>query len=48
MKVATRSAALDGDLAWFQPAEILQLLQLAQATGALALERASERVELLF
>jgi hypothetical protein len=41
-------SALDGDLGWFQPAEILQLLQLAQATGRLELERAREKVDLLF
>lgn len=33
------SAALEGDLARFQPAELLQLLQLAQATGRLELTR---------
>ena len=40
--------ALDGDLGWFQPAEVLQLLQLAQATGRLELERGKEQVDLLF
>jgi len=35
------SAALEGDLARFQPAELLQLLQLAQATGRLELARAA-------
>jgi hypothetical protein len=34
------SAALEGDLGRFQPAELLQLLQLAQATGRLELSRA--------
>ena len=43
-----KSPALEGDLAWFQPAEVLQLLQLAQATGLLAIERSVERVELVF
>ena len=33
------SAALEGDLARFQPAELLQLLQLAQSTGRLELSR---------
>jgi hypothetical protein len=33
--------ALEGDVARFQPAEILQLLQLAQATGRLALSRST-------
>ena len=32
-------AALEGDLGQFQPAEVLQLLQLAQATGRLELSR---------
>jgi len=38
--------ALDGDLAHFFPSEVLQLLQLAQATGRLELARADERVDL--
>lgn len=38
--------ALRGDLAHFFPSEILQLLQLAQATGRLELERAGEQAEL--
>lgn len=38
--------ALRGDLAHFFPSEILQLLQLAQATGRLELDRAGERAEL--
>lgn len=38
--------SLRGDLAHFFPSEILQLLQLAQATGCLALERAGERAQL--
>src|SRR5439155_6922885 len=38
--------ALQGDLAQFFPSEVLQLLQLAQATGRLELERAGERAEL--
>jgi hypothetical protein len=38
--------ALRGDLVHFFPSEILQLLQLAQATGRLELERPGERAEL--
>ena len=38
--------ALRGDLAHFFPSEVLQLLQLAQATGRLEMERAGERAEL--
>jgi hypothetical protein len=38
--------SLRGDLRHFFPAEILQLLQLAQATGRLALERQGERAEI--
>lgn len=38
--------ALRGDLAHFFPSEIMQLLQLAQATGRLALERPGERADL--
>jgi hypothetical protein len=38
--------ALEGDLAHFFPTEVLQLLQLAQATGRLELMREGERVEL--
>ena len=41
-----RPPALEGDLAVFFPSEVLQLLQLAQATGRLELERAAERVEM--
>ena len=40
--------ALEGDLKFFQPAEVLQLLQIAQASGRFRLERGSEHVELLF
>jgi len=36
---------LSGDLRHFFPAEVLQLLQLAQATGRLELERAGERAD---
>ncbi len=36
-------AALQGDLARFQPAEVLQLMQLAQATGRLELSRPDPR-----
>ena len=38
--------ALRGDLAHFFPSEIMQLLQLAQATGRLEFERPDERAEL--
>ena len=38
--------SLRGDLRHFFPAEILQLLQLAQASGRLALERQRERAEI--
>lgn len=38
--------ALRGDLAHFFPSEVLQLLQLAQSTGRLELERPGERAEL--
>ena len=38
--------ALRGDLAHFFPSEILQLLQLAQATGRLDLDRLGEHAEL--
>jgi hypothetical protein len=38
--------ALHGDLRLFFPSEVLQLLQLAQATGRLELERAEERAEI--
>ncbi len=41
-------SALTGDLAHFHPAEVLQLLQLAQATGRLVLERAAETAEVWF
>lgn len=37
--------ALRGDLGHFFPAELLQLLQFAQATGRLDLERSGERAE---
>jgi hypothetical protein len=37
---------LGGDLKHFFPAEILQLLSLAQATGRLELERAGERADI--
>jgi hypothetical protein len=39
--------ALHGDLTHFAPAEVLQLLRLAQATGTLELEHAAERVDLV-
>jgi hypothetical protein len=38
--------ALDGDLAHFFTSEVLQLLQLAQVSGRLEIERESERVDL--
>jgi hypothetical protein len=38
--------ALEGDLQHFTAPEVLQLLQLAQATGRLDLERSNERAEL--
>lgn len=41
-------AALEGDLAHFHPSELLQLMQLAQATGALHFERSNERATLWF
>jgi glycine/D-amino acid oxidase-like deaminating enzyme len=40
--------ALEGDLRFFQPAELLQLLQLAQASGRFELERGQEHVDLVF
>jgi hypothetical protein len=40
--------ALEGDLAHFYPSELLQLMQLAQATGALHFERPHERATLWF
>ena len=40
--------ALEGDLAHFHASEVLQLLQLAEATGKLSLERAGEQAELFF
>lgn len=43
MNVAVGSGALQGELAHFFPSEVLQLLQLAQATGRLELERPGER-----
>ena len=46
MSDAEASGALQGDLAHFFPSEILQLLQLAQATGRLDLERPGEQAEL--
>lgn len=38
--------ALRGDLTHFFPSEVLQLLQLAQATGCLELERPGEKAQL--
>src|SRR6185503_7885283 len=42
----SNTPALQGDLAQFFPSEVLQLLQLAQATGRLELERSNERADL--
>lgn len=42
----TLPASLEGDLAHFFPTEVLQLLQLAQASGRLELRREGERVDL--
>jgi hypothetical protein len=41
------SDVLSGQLSHFAPAEVLQLLRLAQASGVLELENGSERVSLL-
>ncbi len=46
MEGVTLPAAIEGDLAHFFPTEVLQLLQLAQATGRLELSRENERVDL--
>jgi glycine/D-amino acid oxidase-like deaminating enzyme len=46
VSTAANGGALQGDLAHFFPSEVLQLLQLAQATGRLELERGGERAEL--
>jgi hypothetical protein len=43
-----RPTALEGDLAHFFPSEVLQLLQLAQASGRLEFTREEERVELYY
>jgi len=43
-----RPTALEGDLAHFFPSEVLQLLQLAQASGRLEFTRAEERVDLWY
>ncbi len=40
--------ALEGDLEHFHPPELLQLMQLSQATGVLLLERERERAVLFF
>ena len=42
------SPALEGDLRHFFPTELLQLMQLAQATGRLEFERDEEQAELYF
>jgi hypothetical protein len=42
---ADSSGALRGDLAHFFPSEVMQLLQLAQATGRLELTRPGERAD---
>lgn len=46
MEGVTLPASLEGDLAHFFPTEVLQLLQLSQASGRLELLREGERVEL--
>ncbi len=46
MTASENGGALQGDLAHFFPSEVLQLLQLAQATGRLDLVRAGEQAEL--
>jgi glycine/D-amino acid oxidase-like deaminating enzyme len=46
VSTSRNGGALQGDLAQFFPSEVLQLLQLAQATGRLELERSGERAEL--
>ncbi len=43
-----RPTALEGDLAHFFPSEVLQLLQLAQASGRLEFSRGEERVDLWY
>jgi hypothetical protein len=43
-----RPTALEGDLAHFFPSEVLQLLQLAQASGRLEFTRGDERVDLWY
>ena len=45
MSEADSSGALSGDLAHFFPSEVMQLLQLAQATGRLELTRPGEHAE---
>lgn len=46
MEGVTIPPSLEGDLAHFFPTEVLQLLQLSQATGRLELHREGERVDL--
>jgi hypothetical protein len=46
MGEAAPAGALEGDLAHFFPSEVLQLLQLAQATGRLEFSRPGETAEL--
>ena len=48
MALPVTPAALEGDLGHFFPSELLQLLQLAQASGRLEIERGEERVDLFF
>src|SRR5262245_62670269 len=43
-----RPTTLEGDLAHFFPSEVLQLLQLAQASGRLEFTRNEERVDLWY
>lgn len=48
MEGVTAKAAMQGDLAFFFPSEVLQLLQMAQSTGRLEFVRENERVDLFF
>jgi hypothetical protein len=48
MGTALTEPALEGDLAHFHPSELLQLMQLAQATGVLRFERPRECAALWF
>lgn len=46
MRAGAGEGALEGALAYFFPSEVLQLAQLAQATGRLEFTRGDERVDL--